>query len=183
MFSKFTLPNQLPGERIIKNVRRDLFILFQKVLFFIVLFLIPVIVVWMIFSFYPSLRFGEITRPLIVLGSSAYYLFVWLFFFFTFIDYYLDVWIVTNRRIINIEQQGFFARRVSEHKLFRIQDVTSEVEGVFPTILKYGSVYIQTAGTKRNFHFEQVPHPDKIKDIIIELVQRDRKRQKLKKEE
>src|SRR6056297_38694 len=181
MFSKIKLPNQLPGEKVVKNVRRDMFVLFRKVLFFLLLFVLPAGVLGMSFSFYPSLKTGELSYPLIVLGLSAYYLFVWLFFFFTFIDYYLDVWIVTNRRIINIEQQGFFARRVSEHKLFRIQDVTSEVEGVFPTILKYGSVYIQTAGTKRNFHFEQVPHPDKIKDIIIELVQRDRKRQKLKK--
>jgi len=39
-------------------------------------------------------------------------------------------------------------------------------------------VYVQTAGTKRNFHFEQVPHPDEIKDVVIELIQKDRQRQK-----
>lgn len=162
----------------IKNVRRDMFVLFKKLLFFVLLLVLPVGILGMSFSLYPSLQHGELSRPLIILGLSAYYLFAWLFFFFNFIDYYLDVWIVTNRRIINVEQEGFFARRISEHKLFRIQDVTSEVEGVFPTLLRFGSVYIQTAGTKRNFHFEQVPHPDRIKDTIIELIQKDRKRQK-----
>ncbi len=176
MFSRRKLPNQLPGEKVIKHVRRDLFILFKNVAFLVFLVILPMLILWMILSIYPNLKYGEISYPLMILSGSAYYLFVWIFFFFSFIDYYLDLWIVTNRRIINIEQRGFFSRIISEQKLYRIQDVTIETRGIFPTVLKYGSVFVQTAGTKRNFHFEEVPHPDQIKDTIISLVQKDLRR-------
>ena len=75
----------------------------------------------------------------------------------------------------DIEQKGFFSRVISEHKIFRIQDVTSEVHGVFPTILRYGQVFVQTAGTKQRFNFRQIPNPNKIRDMIIKLVERKKR--------
>ncbi|OGF25236.1 hypothetical protein A2331_06005 [Candidatus Falkowbacteria bacterium RIFOXYB2_FULL_34_18] len=120
---------------------------------------------------------SEIIYPIIVLSTSAYYLFTWLFFFFSFIDYYLDVWIITDKRIIDIQQRGFFSRIISELKIFRIQDVTSEIQGAIPTLLKYGEVFIQTAGTDQRFKFHEVPDPNGIRDIIIKLIQKNRKEQ------
>ena len=55
--------------------------------------------------------------------------------------------------------------------------MTSEIHGAIPTILKYGDVFIQTASTKQRFQFHQVPDPDGIRDMIIKLVQRNRKEQ------
>lgn len=174
MLSIYRLPNKLPGEEVVKVLRRDLFILFKRVLFFILLILLPFLFFYFIILSQTSLLDGTIYYPLIVIGISSYYLFIWLFFFFSFIDYYLDVWIITNERIIDVQQRGFFSRIISEQKLFRIQDVTSEVHGIIPTILKYGNVHIQTAGTKQRFFFHQIPNPDKVRDIIIKLVQRNK---------
>jgi membrane protein YdbS with pleckstrin-like domain len=167
MLSIYRLPNQLPDEHILRIIRRDLFILFKKVLLFIVLIILPFAFFILTFVWIPSLYDNEIIYPLIVLGISAYYLFAWLFFFFLFIDYYLDAWIITSERIININQQGFFSRTISEQRLTRVQDVTSEVEGVMPTIMKYGNVYVQTAAEKQRFNFLEVPNPDEIRDFII----------------
>lgn len=174
MLSLYRLPNKMPGEKVIKIIRRDMFILFKKMLMFILLIILPYIFFYLTVTMQPALLSGEMSLPLIVLGTSSYYLFCWLFFFFSFIDYYLDVWIITNRRIVDIEQQGFFSRTIAEHKLFRIQDVTSESHGIFPTLLKYGEVHIQTAGTKQRFNFNEVPHPHEIRDMIIKLVQKNR---------
>lgn len=171
MLSTYRLPNQLPDEKIIKIVRKDFFIIFKKILLLLVLIVLPLAVFGLVVL--PNVDvmqwFG--TFPLIVLGVSAYYLFLWLFFFFSFIDYYLDVWIITSERIIDIDQKGFFSRTISENKLFQIQDVTSEVQGFFPTVLRYGNVYVQTAGEKERFFFCEVPQPDSIRDMIIKLVQ------------
>ncbi|MCD4761377.1 PH domain-containing protein [bacterium] len=175
MLSIYRLPNKLPNEKIIKVIRRDIFILFKKIVMFLGLILLPVIFFYFFIYAQPGIFNGTLSYPLIVLGTSAYFLFVWLFFFFSFIDYYLDVWIITNERIIDIEQRGFFSRIIAEHKLFRVQDVTSEVHGFFPTILKYGDVHIQTAGVKQRFHFHQVPNPNEIRDKIIKLIQRKKK--------
>ena len=164
MLSIYRLPNKLPHEKVIQVIRKDIFILIRNIAFFLLLTILPLIF------------FNIIVAPQTDLTSRELaYLFVWLFFFFLFIDYYLDVWIITNERIIDIEQRGFFSRIIAEHKLFRIQDVTSEVHGILATILRFGDVHVQTAGTEPRFQFRQVPYPDKVRDTVIKLVQRKRK--------
>lgn len=171
---EYRLPGKLPGEKIIKIIRKDLFVLLGK--FMLVLFLagLPALVGLMLLNFYPNLLEGEISYPLIALAVSGYSLFIWLFLFFSFIDYYLDVWLITNERIIDIRQEGFFSRTVAELKLFQIQDVTSELKGFFKFVFRYGDVYVQTAGEVQRFVFRQIPHPEEIRDTIIKLVESKR---------
>ena len=175
MLLLYRLPGKLPDEKIIKVLRRDAFILIKKILFFILLLVLPLVLFYIVVtSIYPDILYGEISYPILLLIVSFYYFFLWVFFFFSFIDYYLDIWIITNERIINIEQEGFFARTISEQRLDRVQDVTSETQGFFPTIFRYGNVYVQTAGAKERFFFHEVPDPDKIRDIIIKLVEKSK---------
>lgn len=171
ILTKYRLPNQLPQEEIIQIVRRDSFIFFKKVLFFIFLALVPFIFFIIMVNIYSDLLEGALSYPLVVLGSSVFYLFIWLFFFFSFIDYYLDIWIITNERIIDVRQEGFFSRVIAEQRLYRVQDVTSEIHGVFPTIFNYGDVHIQTAGEVQRFLFHEVPNPESVRDAIVKLMQ------------
>lgn len=122
-------------------------------------------------------------HAVIVLSVSIYYLYIWLFAFFSFIDYYLDVWVITSERIVDVEQRGFFSRVISEHKLFRIQDVTSEVHGIWATMFRYGDVYVQTAGAKGRFKFHEIPQPNRTRDMIIKLVEGKRREAKSMKHE
>ena len=178
MLSIYNIPNKLPNEKIIKVVRRDIFILLSKIAMMILLFILPIFLFFVIQIVSSEIVNNFLFYVISVLTVSFYYLFMWVFFFFSFIDYYLDVWIITNQRIIDIEQKGFFSRVISEHKLFRIQDVTSEIHGVVPTFLNYGVVEVQTAGTKQRFTFNQVPDPDGIRNIVIELVERNKRKNK-----
>jgi hypothetical protein len=66
-----------------------------------------------------------------------------VYIFITWIDYYFDVWIITNERIINIEQKNLFIRTTSEVTLTRVQDVTATIGGFFPTLLDFGDVLVQ----------------------------------------
>jgi len=176
MLSTYRLPNKLPEEKVIKVLRRDLFILFKKIVSFGLLMILPLLFFEIMLSAYPNLLNGQISYPLIVLFASSYYLFIWLFFFFSFIDYYLDVWIITNERIIDVQQKGFFSRVIAEQRLYRVQDVASEVHGFFPTIFKYGEVHIQTAGAKQRFLFHQIPHPEEVRNTIIKLAEKSKKK-------
>ncbi len=178
MLSLYRLPNKIDNEKIVKVIRRDFFVLFLKILFFMLLAIIPLGFFVIMIYIQPALFLGDISVPLIILSTSAYYLFIWLFFFFSFIDYYLDIWIITSERIIDIQQKGFFSRIISEQKLFRIQDVTSEVHGFIPTVLKFGNVHVQTAGTKERFFFHEVPNPDEVRNIIIKLVRLNQRKHK-----
>ena len=175
MLSIYRLPNQLPGEQVVKIIRRHFFILFRKIVLFLLLVFFFVAFCLVILYTYPDVT-EQTYFPILVLAASSYLLFVWLFFFFSFIDYYLDVWIITNERIINIEQQGLFSRIISEQRLFRIQDVTSEVTGVLPTVFRFGNVYVQTAAEKERFSFEQIPDPNGVRDTLIKLAEIDRNR-------
>jgi len=102
--------------------------------------------------------------------GSLYYLYILLFFFNAFLDYYLDVWIVTTKRIINIEQKGLFNRVIAEHELDKIQDVTGEQKGFFATIFSFGDVLVQTAGEVPMFIFRQVDNPFEVAKTINHLL-------------
>jgi hypothetical protein len=41
---------------------------------------------------------------------------------------------------------------------------------MFRTFLDFGNVFIQTAGEKTRFVFKNVPHPERVKETIIELI-------------
>jgi uncharacterized membrane protein YdbT with pleckstrin-like domain len=81
-------------------------------------------------------------------------------------DYYLDVWIVTNRRVIDVEQRGLFSREIATMQLSKIQDITTEVKGFLPTLIGFGDVHVQTAGLEREFVIRGVPHPHKTREMI-----------------
>lgn len=102
---------------------------------------------------------------------SIYLLLAYLTLFIIWMDYYLDIWIVTNERILDIEHSGIFKREVSEFPIRNVQDVTIEIPGMIPSILKYGNLLVQTAG-ERNFKVMQIPYPEEAKDIIIEYAQK-----------
>ena len=114
--------------------------------------------------------------PLLAIFLGIYLIMITMIGMTRFTDYYLDTWIVTTERIINIEQHGLFSRVVSELHLNQIQDVTSETRGVAATFLSYGDVYIQTAGTRERFNFKGINIPDEVKEKITNLIKSDKRR-------
>ena len=88
------------------------------------------------------------------------------FLFYFWADYYLDMWIITTERIIDINQLGLFSREISEIPLRHVQDVTIEVHGIIETFLKFGTIKIQTAG-EREFTIDTVPRLYEAKDLIL----------------
>lgn len=107
--------------------------------------------------------------PFFLFVQNTILLFIWLYSFLVWIDYYFDVWIVTNERIVNIEQKGLFTRRISELRFSRIQDVTASVNGLVPTVLNFGDVHVQTAAEEERFTFRQVGDPFAVKDTVMRL--------------
>ncbi len=165
------LPHQSKDEEILVLLRRDIVVLLFIIFKYLALSLFPIVVYLFVRYFYNEVLQDSAWRSILALGGLIYYMFIWVFFYKEFLDYYLDVWIVTNHRILSIELQGFFNRSVSEHKLFRIQDVTTEQKGFLAHIFNYGEVYIQTAGTQQRFIFEQVPDPNKVSRQIVQLIE------------
>ncbi|MBT3538850.1 PH domain-containing protein [Candidatus Parcubacteria bacterium] len=162
-------------EKIIFVLRRHPITFIPIMFLFIVLMLVPVAVYLLIENLFPSILTGSILYPLTVLLGSVYYLSIYLFFYVQFIDFYLDMWIVTNDRIVDIEQHNLFHRVITELDLYRIQDVTAQVQGIFSTLFKYGDVTVKTASTTSNIIFRNVSNPNLIREQLIKLADEDRK--------
>ncbi len=167
-----SFPGQHTKEKIVLFLHRHWYIIASQIIILVIAALLPIVLLLFLPQGIKVLIFQEPFLGLTGLFLSAYYLSLWLYFFLVWVDYYLDVWIVTDERIINIEQEGLFNRVISEQQIVRVQDVTSEVRGLLPTFLDFGNVYVQTAGEKERFVFEQVPHPHNVKKIILDLYQK-----------
>lgn len=163
-------PGMKPEERVVLFLRRHWSIVVRLILFYLFLGLIPVVLGLLAVRYTTVLDDPTaLIYTLFILAASIYELLILTLFFRAWIDYYLDVWVVTDERIVNIEQHGLFHRTVSEQRLSRVQDVTHEVQGLLPTFLRYGEVFVQTAGQAQRFVFEQVPHPDRVAKTILEI--------------
>lgn len=161
-------PSQLETEKIYLVIREHWFRLFLKLL------------VWAIaagilaaFQFYgpqvlPGLfdgTVGQVTK----LFEQVFFLILLFGLFVIVVLYYLNIHIVTDIRVVDVDQVGLFHHVVSELHIDKIEDVTSETSGVFGTIFNYGDVYVQTAGTRERFDFEDVPNPAAIEKLILDL--------------
>lgn len=162
-------------EKIIHTLRRHWVTFVPTTLLFLVLLSVPVVLYFMFKTLFPGFFDGPVAAPLARLFASAYYLGLIMFFYTQFTIFYLDMWIVTNDRIVDIEQLGLFYRTVSELDLFRIQDVTTTVHGFFASLFHYGDVDIKTASVNISIIFKNVPHPDALRQELLDLADEDAK--------
>jgi hypothetical protein len=86
------------------------------------------------------------------------------------LKWFYNVYIVTDERFIDIDFDSLLYKNVSAAKIDSIQDVTAESKGVLAAFFDFGHIYLQTAAEKREFEFLSVPHPQRIKKIINELI-------------
>lgn len=174
LFSRSHFNEISEKENIIKIIHRHWFDIFQQ---FLIIVAVMMVLVSGFFIF-PGIFAGS-NNPnfyaLLVFLESVFALLVWVYAFLIWVDYYFDMWIITSDRIVNIEQKGLFLRAVSELKYNKIQDVTVDVRGFFPTVLNYGDVQIQTAGEQGKFLFRHIPDPYGTKNIIMELQKQQEK--------
>ena len=136
---------------------------------------ITFVIYYMISTYYSGLLEADAGRAVVYLILSVLLLSGWLQFFNQFIDYYLDVSVITNTRIVDVEQTGLFGRTISELDLYKVQDVTSEVKGFWRSLFQYGFVYVQTAGETQRFVFENIPNAHAVRKQILELVDANRR--------
>ena len=161
-------PSQLDTEKIYLVIREHWFRLFLKLLVwaFAAAFLVafrnfgPQIV--------PGLFEGKI-GTVTSLFEQVYFLIVLLALFLIVVFYYLNTHIITDIRVVDIDQIGLFSHVISELHIDKIEDVTSAANGIFGTIFNYGNVYVQTAATIERFQFDNVPNPAAIEKLILDL--------------
>ena len=157
-----------PGEHIIIQVRQHPFVLFLRILPLILLSIAPFILEPIVSAFVAK------GAPAASELSSGYrfflgiwWLLIWMTLFHIITKYFLTVWIITSHRIVDIDQLGYFKRRVSSFLLVRVQDVTTNVHGLLATLIGYGDINVETAGSNERFCMAGIRSPEYIRDIIM----------------
>jgi hypothetical protein len=93
----------------------------------------------------------------------------WMTFAHMWTTHHLDIWVVTTRRIIVIDQVSLFRRHIGSFRLEKLQDVNIEINGIIATFLSYGTVEAETASGnhEKEFRTPYIPHPRTLKAVIL----------------
>lgn len=168
---KKLFPSQQPDEKILIVVREHWFPLFAKVFAITLLYLLPIVFKMLLvdFDLFERSQTASLIATAIV---SVYYLGLLVALLVVFVLYYLNVHIVSEQRVVDIDQVGLLSHEVSELNIETIEDVTSHTKGLFGNILDYGTVYVQTAGGTERFEFDNVPNPAHIASTILDLYEK-----------
>lgn len=166
---KCRFPGQRDNEEIRFILRRHKITLLPTAIIFFCLAFLPLAA----YSLFLPLAFSAfLDKPysdIYFLLITIYYGFLWIILFIEWLDYYLDIWIITNQRILSIEQQNLFHRMIAELDLKRVQDITSKVDGAWQTFFKFGDIKIQTASEESVIKPMAIPHPVIVRREIMNL--------------
>ncbi len=95
-----------------------------------------------------------------------------LLFSYYFIMWRFTYYIVTDQRIRQVTQKGFFGTDVIELRLSKIQNISYNVPGFFGEIFHFGTIVIQTF--VGDLVIKNVEHPEdiynKLQDAVTDVV-------------
>jgi len=116
----------------------------------------------------------------LVMGFEVlWFLFILGIFLEKVINWYFNVIVLTDERVIDIDFLHLIYKNVTTAKIDNIEDVTYSVTGVFQSLLNYGNVLIQTAGAVTGMAPQQTvaaieiwstPNPAKVVKVINDLM-------------
>jgi len=176
MFSAFltnplgiSFAEEAPDEKILLFLRRHFITNLFWILIAIVLLFAPVL----FFIFRSELQvLGpiELSGRFILILILFYYLTVFAYAFVNFLSWFYNVFIVTQKRIVDIDYSNIIIHNVAFTKLSHVQEVNYHQVGFIRSLFNYGDVFAQTAATELNFEALSVPQPRRAAHIIGDLI-------------
>lgn len=164
-----TFDGQDNNEQILLFLRQHVVVNFKWILMFSGLIFAPYILNTLFIFGGTSVR-QVLPGNYYFVAQYLYWLFCFGFFFENFLSWFFHSFIISDKRVVDIDFYGLIHRRFSEAPLRNIEDITNEISGLTQVVFRYGNVVMQTAGQARELEFENVPNPDRVQDIISDLI-------------
>jgi len=161
------------GEHVILQVRKHWFLFLGELLPFFIIAIIPFALPKILPLAPPLAQYAglfDYSVPLMRAALGIWLLIIWTGAWGAFTRYFLNAWVLTSQRIVNIKQRRFFSREVSSLFLSRIQDVTTDVSGIIFSLLGIGNIKAQTAAEDVEFVMHGIPRPEQMRDLILKYV-------------
>lgn len=162
-----------PGEHLVKEARKHWFLFLVEMLPYAIIAVIPFALPKFLALAPPLAPYAPLFdyhTPLMRALLGIWLLVSWTAAWGAFTRYFLNVWVLTNKRIVDVEQRRYFSHEVSSLFLSRVQDVTTNVTGVISSLLDIGDISVQSAGTVDEFHMKGIPRPEQMRDLILKYV-------------
>jgi len=174
------LPGRQPDEQVLMVIRKHPIVFVHSTMIFFAAAMVPLTIFLILWSDRFPVHGGGSLGTLGYLGAGLYFLYSLALLVISFLNDEFDLFILTDHRLIDITQAGFFKRTVATTPLSQIQDTTSDVSGVLGTLVNYGTVDVQTAaGIASNFTIDHVPDPAMVARAILNAAE-DRKEKDLR---
>ncbi len=142
------------NEKIVMTLHRHWIILIFHFLYFLALFVSS----WILVSYQTTII--DLTgSSLYWWGLSLYWIIFLTFILIDWINDELDIFIITDSRVIGIEQISALSRNVTECSLDRVQEVNAHTAWVLQTIFWFWDVHIHTASETSNMIVNYAPDP------------------------
>ncbi len=154
--SQFTFEGQRTDEDVIFVLKQHPWVLSNAGFIGVVL----VIVLILAILFWGLSAITSIVIILIVLFVFVYGGYRWFL-------YNNSLYILTNQRMIIMEQANLFSRRLNETELDKIQNMVAEIKGPIKTFLNFGNIKITTAGVDPIIIIKNVENPYEVQQKII----------------
>ena len=91
-----------------------------------------------------------------------------ILFFYHWMMWYFTVYIVSNQRLRQVTQRGFFGKDVVELRLSKIQNISYNIPGFTGEIFGFGTIVIQTF--VGDLVIRHVEHPDRTYNMLQDAV-------------
>src|SRR3989344_150427 len=120
------------NEKVLAVVHKHWFVMVGPIITFAALIFAPIIVI-IILPFITKGFDQMLVEVLTDFSLSLYIMILLLFMFLIWMDFYLDMWIITSKRIIDIEQRGLFFREIAVRDIPRLYEIKD-------LLLKYSQI-------------------------------------------
>lgn len=172
-----TFRDQEPGEQVELLLRRHVVTNVGWILAVMVGLMLPPIVATLDFSQLIGLQWVEQVPDRFDFAIALlWYLAIAALGITSFLNWYFNVYLISSRRLIDVDFLGLLFYKSAETQLSMVQDVEHRRAGLWQALFNYGTVNIQTAATEQNLVFEKVPKPAQVADIITDLIPEERDR-------
>ena len=101
---------------------------------------------------------------------SIFWMLFLLFLYVEWLNHELDLFIITQNRIIWVEQISFLNRTISECPIAQVQEVNAKTKWLLSNLLNYWTLLIQTAWNSSNFEVEFAPDVINTSRQILNIV-------------
>lgn len=165
---KVSFATQNDGEQILIFLRKHWLTNIGWVLNTAIYAVIPWILVAILeffnFSVYKFLGFKLVTIILMV-----YYAVLFGSMFRRLVEWYFNIYIVTDQRILQFDFKNFGSQKINELALDNVENVEQEVDGLAASFFGFGNVNVFSEAAHSEITFIQVPDPTFVRDKVSDL--------------